>query len=407
MLDPLFSPEQLAEIKAYHAPHDLWQALSIPLSLLTDALLLRFGVRPFYAASARLAARLERRLAPIARLPGLRVVPKVLRQLWGGAGWGAALLFTLLQFLIPFLIFLPVDFFLNYVWEHRFGLSRYTLGGYALDELKGLSIHVGALGCLAFGLFGLARRMERWWLVMGLTGSVLLLGSSALDPYRAQVYFTQRPLEPGALREAISGLMERAKIEFRDVLIEESARVTPRVQAYFAGQGPTRTIVLNDALLENFTTPQVLAAVAHEAGHVSESKRGGEVASALGLLGFLFLVDRILRKVAQRGWFGATERADIRALPLVMLTFSVIFMLIGPTSAWFSRQRELAADRYALELTADPDAFEGMLAKAARVNKMDPTPPAWVVWMGRSHPPVGQRLEAVEAWRRAAPAAQR
>jgi STE24 endopeptidase len=399
VLEPLFNPEQLAEIHAYHAPHYVWQALSIPLSLLTSVLLLRFGVRPFYAAAQRAATSAARRLAPLAGLPVLRVVPRMLRQLWGGDGWGAALLFTLLQFLIPFLVFLPVDFFLNFVWEHRFGLSRYTLGGYALDELKALSIHVGALGCLAFGLFGLARRIERWWLVMGVVASVLLLGSAALDPYRARVYFTQRPLDPGPLRDGINALMERAHIEFRDVLIEETSRVTPRVQAYFAGQGPTRTIVLNDALIENLSAEQVLAAVAHEAGHVSESGRGGQVASALGLLGFLFLVDRILRRVGQRGWFGANERADIRALPLVMLTFQVLSLIISPTSAWFSRQREFAADRYALELTRNPEAFEGMLAKAARVNKMDPEPPPWVVWLGRSHPPIGQRLEAVEAWK--------
>jgi STE24 endopeptidase len=401
VLEPLFNPEQLAEIRAYHAPHYVWQGLSIPLSLLTEVLLLRFGVRPLYAAAQRAAARAGRRLAPAAGLPVLRVFPRVLQKLWGSDGWGAALLFTLLQFLIPFLVFLPVDFFFNFVWEHRFGLSRYTLGGYALDELKALSIHVGALGCLAFGLFGLARRIERWWLVMGVVASVLLLGSAALDPYRARVYFTQRPLEPGALREGINALMEHAHIEFRDVLIEETSRVTPRIQAYFAGQGPTRTIVLNDALIENLSTEQVLAAVAHEAGHVSESKGGGQVASALGLLGFLFLVDRILRRVGQRGWFGANERADIRALPLVMLTFQVLLLIVSPTSAWFSRQREFAADRYALELTGNPEAFEGMLAKAARVNKMDPEPPAWVVWLGRSHPPIGQRLEAVEAWKRA------
>jgi STE24 endopeptidase len=233
-------------------------------------------------------------------------------------------------------------------------------------------------------------------------GSVLLLASAALDPYRAQVYFTQRPLAPGELRDRINGLMERAHIEFRDVVIEESSRVTPRVQAYFAGQGPTRTIVLNDALIENLSTDQVLAAVAHEAGHVSESRRGGEVASALALLAFLFLVDRILRRVAQRGWFGATERSDIRALPLVNLSFYVLFLVISPTSAWFSRQGEFAADQYALELTRDPESFEGMLAKAARVNKMDPEPPAWVVWLGRTHPPIQKRLEAVEAWRGAA-----
>jgi STE24 endopeptidase len=33
-----------------------------------------------------------------------------------------------------------------------------------------------------------------------------------------------------------------------------------------------------------------------------------------------------------------------------------------------------------------------MLVKAARVNKMDPEPPRWVVLKGMSHPPIGERL---------------
>ena len=38
--------------------------------------------------------------------------------------------------------------------------------------------------------------------------------------------------------------------------------------------------------------------------------------------------------------------------------------------------------------------------KAARVNKMDPDPPAWVVLKGWSHPPSRERLEAVDRWKK-------
>lgn len=399
MLEPVFNSEQLAELRAYHFPHYVWQGLSLPLTLLSHGLMLGVGVRPIYACAERLAARLRARASPIAQLPVLRVVPRVLERLWGDASWPAALLFTWMQFFIPYLVFLPVQFFLGYVWEHRFGLSRYTLPGYLVDEFKGLLIHVVALGCLAFGLFGLARRLERWWLLMGVVSAALLLGSAALDPYRAQIYFKQEPLRDGLLRTEIDGLMARAKIDFREVLVEQTALVTPRVQAYFAGSGPTRTIVLNDALVANMTVPEVLAAVAHEAGHVNEPKGPNGLASAAALLFFLFLVDRILRKAGQRGWFGARGRADIRALPLVLFAFVLLWQPVAPVSAWFSRQREFAADRYALELTQDADTFERMLTRAARVNKMDPDPPPLLVWLGRSHPPFVQRLEAAERWK--------
>jgi STE24 endopeptidase len=38
-----------------------------------------------------------------------------------------------------------------------------------------------------------------------------------------------------------------------------------------------------------------------------------------------------------------------------------------------------------------------MLVKAARVNKMDPEPPRWVVLKGHGHPPIGERLAAIPA----------
>jgi STE24 endopeptidase len=37
-----------------------------------------------------------------------------------------------------------------------------------------------------------------------------------------------------------------------------------------------------------------------------------------------------------------------------------------------------------------------MLRKAARVNKMDPSPPRWVVLRSWSHPPIMDRLAALE-----------
>ena len=92
-----------------------------------------------------------------------------------------------------------------------------------------------------------------------------------------------------------------------------------------------------------------------------------------------------------------TERADIRTLPLIFLAFELGTTAIAPVSGWQSRQRELTADAYAVALTHDVDSFRSMLVKAARINKMDPSPPAWVVWRGASHPPIVERIVALSA----------
>jgi STE24 endopeptidase len=394
-MEPLFTPEQLAEIKAYHLPHYVWSGLSPLLYLGTLALILAVLVRPFYRQAERTAWWLSERLAALRTAPVLRVLVKVMDLLWGESGWGAALLFALFVQLFITLVYTPTNIYFDYVLEHQYGMSAYTPLRYAVDELKGVTLEVFATSALVVGLYGLARRVKRWWLVLGVPAALLLLVASALDPYRGRVFFEQKPLEQGALREHITALMARADVSFADVLVEKTSVASKRLQAYFAGQGPTRTIVLNDTLLRELTPEEILAAVAHEAGHVHESKWPGRIASSFALLALLFTIDRMLRLTAARGWFGTTRFADIRTLPLLWLLIFLVFSLSGPFSAVFSREREREADRYALRLTQDPIAFRRMLMKAARVNKMDPEPPRWVVLKGYSHPPIGERLDSL------------
>ncbi|MBK7858290.1 MAG: M48 family metalloprotease [Archangiaceae bacterium] len=382
MTEAIFTAEQLAEIRAYHQPHYVWGALGEVVNLAVGLVMLRFVVRPLYARCERV------------KLPS-----RVLTRMWSGEGWAAALAFSCAYFAITTLLYLPLDVYFDYLHEHAYGLSKHTPASFALDYGKGVLISIAALGALTFGLFGLARRVRHWWALLGAAGAVVLLFSSALDPYRARIYFGQQPLQPGELRERITALMRQANIDFRDVLVEDNSRATVRLQAYFAGRGPTRTIVLNKSLLENLSTDEILAAVAHEAGHVSESRWPATFASAAALFAFLFAVDWLLRWVARRGFWGVTEPADIRALPLVLLVFGLCTAVAKPVSAAFSRERERQADQYGLTLTQHPDAFTSMLVKAARVNKMDPEPPWWVTLKGRTHPSIRERLDAVAAWR--------
>lgn len=369
MAEPIFTPEQLAEIQAYHWPHYVWGAVGDVVNLGVALLLMRFAVRPLHARCARLP----------------------------GGHWGPSVGFALAYTMLTALLYLPVDVWFDYVLEHRFGLSNDTPATYAADWLMGHALHAVAVAGVAGGMFELARRTRWWWALLGVPCAVLLLVSASIDPFRDAIYFTQTPLPQGELRERITELMTRAGVEVGDVLVEGASRSTVRLGAYFAGRGPTRRIVLNDTMVKTLTVDETLAAVAHEAGHVHESRWPGAIASALTLLAFLFGVDRLLKLVARKRWWGVEQPADIRALPLVMTAFSICSLIAQPVSAAFSREREREADRYALRLTQNPEAFRSMLVKAARVNKMDPDPPRWAELKGRTHPSIRERIEAIDA----------
>ncbi len=390
MIDAIFSPEALAEIRAYKDPLYAFGLAYDGLSLLLWTLALRFWVVPLYAWSSRVTARLD----PF----GARAMTgrRALDRIWGGSGWGTALLFTVVLELGSMLAFLPLDFYFEFIHEHRFGMSTQSLSSYGWDQLKSLALGMIPLVALAFGMFGLARRLPRWWLVIGIVGAIALVFSAALDPYRARIYFDQTPLPEGELREEITALMRKANVDFKEVVVEKTLSKTVRVQAYFAGKGPTRTIVLNDALLKELNTREILAVVGHEAGHIHERQWLGQLASTLCLLAFLYLIEVLFRAVAQRGWWGVKERADIRTLPLIFVVFWLATVAAAPVSAAFSRQRELDADQFGLQLTGDVEAFRQMLIKVARINKTDPDPPRWAVLKSWSHPPIRERLAAIQ-----------
>jgi STE24 endopeptidase len=382
-VEPFYTPQQLAEVNAYHAPGYLHSAIDAIAWPIVMVLIVRFLTVPLWRVTDRWARRASGSVAA------------ALDRAWGDRSWLTTVLFANLLFLGFTVLDLPSDVYFGYLREHAYGMSRETPWMFVADLVKSSVVWALAVTALAVGMFGIARKLRSWWWIVGLVCALAMLGSAALDPYRSRLYLDQAPLPEGSLRTRITELMAKAHIDFRDVLLDKTSIHTVRVNAYFAGKGPTRTIVLTDSMLTAFTEDEILAAVAHESGHVMEPRWPGHVGTTLALFGFLGLVEWLFRRSAARGWFGITERADVRLLPLIVLLFDLAMDGAGPVSGWASRNRELEADRFAVQLTRDPEVFKTMLVKLARINKADPTPPRWYVLKGMSHPPMAERLAAV------------
>src|SRR5262249_42197284 len=83
---------------------------------------------------------------------------------------------------------------------------------------------------------------------------------------------------------------------------------------------------------------------------------------------------------------------DPAALPLLLLVLTVFGLLLTPAQNALSRFFERQCDRYALKRTARPDAYRSAFCKLARMNKSDPHPNPFVVWLLYDHPPIRERL---------------
>ncbi|MCL2626753.1 MAG: M48 family metalloprotease, partial [Cystobacterineae bacterium] len=391
-MDAFFSAEQWARAQAYAFPHYVWKAASLPFLILVYALLFRWTPSLYAFAQQRCAHPLCLRMGT---LPLLRVGPALSKRLWKGPGLGVALLFALSLIFLTASFYVPVDIFLGYVWEHRFGLSAHGPLSFAWDFFKGMLLECTALSCVVVGLLGFARRTQHGWWILGLCSMGALLLAPHADPWRARLYDKQHSLPASQLREHIHALLQQAQVEVHDIWVEENSRATRKLQAYFAGQGPSRTLVLNDNLLQTFNEGEILAAVAHEAAHANESKLWSQLGSCLALLAALGGMHQLMRQAHKRGWLGITHYADVRILPLLFLCISLANLLVRPVSGAYSRARELEADRQAILLTNDPNTFVRMLQKLCIANQADPSPPRWVVLMGMSHPPPMERIQAL------------
>src|SRR5207244_4674613 len=82
----------------------------------------------------------------------------------------------------------------------------------------------------------------------------------------APVFNRFTPLEPGDLARRIDSVADRAGVRISGTYVADESRRSRRDNAYVAGLGATRRVVLYDTLLEH-PVDVVAQVVAHEIGH--------------------------------------------------------------------------------------------------------------------------------------------
>ncbi len=365
-MEPIYTPAELAELHAYAGP----LYISFGVNLVVWPLLLGLFAWRFS-----------------------RLFPSTL---WQQPWWRSSLTFCLCYFLSLALLYLPLDIWLEYVREREYGLATQSLPAFLWDTVKRWLVTIASVAALAVGVFGVARKTRHWWWLVAVASSLALVVSAAVDPYRSALFVEHTPLEPGALRTRLEAVLARASVEFQEIRVVHTSVKSVRVEAAFAGTGPTRTILLTDTLLKHMTEEEVGAAVAHEAGHVHQPRGYARALSVLALFALLAFWEWLFRRAAARRWYGTEARGDVRVLPVLMLAFTLVLRVATPVAEARSRQREYDADAYAVKLLGDTASLRSLLVKLARINKTDPSPPRWYVLAGgASHPPMNERLAAL------------
>jgi STE24 endopeptidase len=310
-------------------------------------------------------------------------------------------LFTVIITLLDLFASLPLSFYSSYTLEHRYQLSNQTKRGWLVDQGKGLLLALPFATFIANVMLEIiARWPKRWWMIttaLALPFTVLL---SQLAPVLIAPLFNRyEPLKNKLLAEQLKTLAANSGVNVANVMQMDMSKQTKKANAFFAGMGRTRRIVLADTLLENFSDNEIEVIVAHEIAHQAHHDLWRFVALGTVFTAALsFAVDRIAGRIIGRYGrrIGISRMSDVTVLPLLSWLLSLIGLALAPVQNGYSRLIERRADQYALELTNDPTAFSSAMQRLGDLNLSDPKPSAFLKYALYSHPPIAERIAHAE-----------
>ena len=343
-------------------------------------------------------------LLVLARGPVARILDR-----FGGlpGGWVtttlAAVLFVVL---VSWAAALPLSYVRGFAVQHAWGLSTQTTAAWLLDSLRALLVAAVVATAAGLTFFGLVRWQPRTWWLWGWAGfTVLTALLFFLYPVLIAPLFNRfTPLDDAGLAQDIKQLATEAGITVDEVLVADASRRSTVENAYVAGLGATKRVVLFDTLLGAGDEAETRYVVAHELGHRVENHITKNLAlSSVGLLLGFALLSWLGRRSELWAWAGAQGIHDQAAVPLLVVFTTVLTLVLMPLENAVSRRFESRADDIALELTEDPDSAVRVHRRLAFANLADLDPPAPAVWLLYTHPPVADRIEAAVAEKRTAP----
>lgn len=279
-------------------------------------------------------------------------------------------------------------------WRRRFGLSEQGYGGWLTDSVVGLAIQAVLLTIAVGGAMVLWRRFgRRWWLAGAPALVALAVAFILVQPLVLQPLLNDFSALPDrALAAEIERVAAREGVDVSRVEVADASRRTTTANAYVAGLGPTRRVVLWDTILDGrFTEGEVVSVAAHEIAHV------GRRHLWRGLGWFALIAVPSLAAIAwvtnRRGGIG-----DPAVVPLALLAALVLYLGTLPLQNAVSRRYEAEADWIALRSTDDPASFVGLERRFVTTALAQPDPPdALTFWFG-SHPTPLERIAMARAY---------
>ena len=309
------------------------------------------------------------------------------------------LLFIAVIYFFQDIISIPFSIYSTFVIEQKFGFNKTTIGLFISDKFKGYAIFI-VLGSIIIApiLYLFHSYPIYGWLI---AWSLLTVFMIAIQPVFIHVIspmfnkFT--PLDDGELRTAIEKYTKLINFPLARIDIMDGSKRSAHSNAYFSGFGKSRRIAIFDTLVDKHSTEEIVSVVAHEVGHYKlKHVIRGTIIGIIETGVMLFVFSKIMNDLGLFSVFGVDELSVHAGLIFFSMLYAPVSMVTSIISSIISRQNEFSADKYSYETTNNKEALISMLIGLAANNLSHLTPHPFKVFLTYSHPPVLDRIEAIQ-----------
>ena len=305
---------------------------------------------------------------------------------------------VLLELALGTVIDVIVSYVKNMVIEQKYGFNRTSIKTFIGDSIRSLILGAMLAMGIAYLMASLHMAMGNW-IALLFAGSMFLFSllASFLYPVLSRIGNKFTPLEDGELKDRLMELLNKHGYRVKAIQVMDASRRTTKLNAYFTGFGKLKRIVLFDNLVNTMSTDEICAVFAHELGHgLHKDVLKGQI---MNTFNFLLMGGAVWLSVSVPEFFTEFGFEGINygfAYILAGLFLSLIQPLSGIVMNARSRAAEYRADRQAVQ-EGYGEPMITALKKLSKDNFAHPAPSRINVVMEYSHPPLSQRIAAVEA----------
>ena len=292
------------------------------------------------------------------------------------------------------LLSLPFSYYHTFVIEEKFGFNKSTKLIFWTDTLKSLllgSLFGGVILSIIVWIYNYIQN-DFWWIAW-IFISVFSIGlnffySTLIVP----LFNKQTPLEDGELKTAIENFGKKAGFEIDNIFVIDGSKRSSKANAYFAGFGKKKRIVLYDTLINQMSTKEIVAVLAHEIGHYKHKHTIANLVMGVAQTGImLYILSLFLSNTELSIALGGTSNKFHLGIIAFSILFSPISEFIGIFMNMLSRKFEYQADNFAKNFGLEDELISG-LKNLSKNSYSNLTPHPLYVFTNYSHPPIKERI---------------